>query len=126
MSPGPAAATPGTGPTVGQESAPGGGLDARYEHLRHAALHARGEAFPLGLGMLTRGGVTAWHRALSTLTPTNQHTPGAGMGTAAPVRRPAADHPSELADLPAPISAALINALAGLTLTGATSTGPAP
>jgi len=28
-------------------------LDARYEQLRHAALHARGTAFPLGLGVLT-------------------------------------------------------------------------
>jgi len=34
-------------------------LDARYEQLRHAALHARATAFPLGLGVLTSKGVTA-------------------------------------------------------------------
>ena len=49
-------------------SAPGGGLDARYEQLRHAALHARAEAFPLGLGVLTGKGVTAWRHALAGLT----------------------------------------------------------
>jgi hypothetical protein len=38
-------------------------LDARYEQLRHAALHARATAFPLGLGVLTSKGVTAWRRA---------------------------------------------------------------
>src|SRR6266851_5147629 len=52
-SPGLAAAEPGTCPDAGQDSAPGSGLDARYEQLRHAALHARAEAFPLGLGVLT-------------------------------------------------------------------------
>jgi len=41
----------------------------RYEHLRHAALHARAEAFPLGLAVLTRRGLTAWTRALAELTP---------------------------------------------------------
>ena len=51
-SPGHAAAEPGTRPDAGQDHVPGGGLDARYEHLRHAALHARAEAFPLGLGVL--------------------------------------------------------------------------
>jgi hypothetical protein len=44
--------------------------DARYEHLRHAALHARAEAFPLGLAVLTRQGLTAWTRAVAELTPT--------------------------------------------------------
>ena len=39
---------------------PGGGLDARYEQRRHAALHGRVSAFPLGLGVLTSKGVTAW------------------------------------------------------------------
>ena len=43
-------------------------LDTRYEQLRHAALHARAEAFPLGLGVLTRSGVTAWQHALAGLT----------------------------------------------------------
>src|SRR5260370_304036 len=45
-SPGHAAAEPGTRPDAGQDHVPGGGLDARYEQLRHAALHARAEAFP--------------------------------------------------------------------------------
>ena len=67
-SPGHAAAEPGTSLDAGQDSAPGGGLDARYEQLRHAALHTRAEAFPLGLGVLARGGVTAWRRALASLT----------------------------------------------------------
>jgi hypothetical protein len=40
-SPGHAAAEPGARPDAGQVTAPGEGLDARYEHLRHAALHAR-------------------------------------------------------------------------------------
>ena len=44
-------------------------LDARYEQLRHAALHARATAFPLGLGVLTGKGVTAWRRVLSCLAP---------------------------------------------------------
>ncbi|MEV1167886.1 hypothetical protein [Nonomuraea sp. NPDC049784] len=47
------AAPPGTGPDTGQGHAPSNGrttrrgdlLDARYEHLRHAALHARANAF---------------------------------------------------------------------------------
>ena len=76
-SPGHAAAEPGTRLDAGQDSAPGGGLDARYEQLRHAALHARAEAFPLGLGVLARGGVTAWRHALAGLAP-------AGGGTAGP------------------------------------------
>jgi hypothetical protein len=70
-SPGPAAAEPGPsspGPDAGQAHAPGGALDARYEQLRHAALHARATAFPLGLGVLTGKGVTAWRRALANLT----------------------------------------------------------
>ena len=40
-SPGRAAAEPDAHPDAGQVTAPGGGLDARYEELRHAALHAR-------------------------------------------------------------------------------------
>ena len=42
-------------------------LDARYEQLRHAALHARAEAFPLGLGVLAGKGVTAWRHALAAV-----------------------------------------------------------
>ena len=68
-SPGHAAAEPGARLDAGQATAPGGGLDARYEQLRHAALHTRGEAFPLGLGVLARGGVIAWQRALASLAP---------------------------------------------------------
>ena len=64
-------------------TAPGGGLDARYEQLRHAALHTRAEAFPLGLGVLAGKGVTAWQHALASLAP-------AGPRTAAPAARPPA------------------------------------
>jgi hypothetical protein len=95
-SPGPADAPPGAGQALP------GGPDARYEHLRHAALHARAEAFPLGLAVLTRRGLTAWTRALAELTPT----------PTAPARRPA--------DPPTPSCAALtrelVNILAALTL----------
>src|SRR6266436_70614 len=76
-----------------------GGLDARYEQLRHAALHARAEAFPLGLGVLTRRGVTAWRQALASLAPAGRHAPG--TSTAAPARQPGM-HPAQAADLPAP------------------------
>jgi hypothetical protein len=55
-SPGHAAAEPGARPDAGQATAPGGGLDARCEELRHAALHARAQAFPLGLGVLAGKG----------------------------------------------------------------------
>ena len=47
--------------------APGGGLDTRYEQLHHAALHARAQAFPLGLRVLTRRGVTTWRHARAHL-----------------------------------------------------------
>ena len=117
-SPGHAAAEPGARPDAGQDTAPGGGLDARYEQLRHAALHARAEAFPLGLGVLTRGGVTAWRRALAGLAP-------AGPGTAAPAARPPGTHPAHAAGLPAPVAAELISALAAVALAG-TVTGPPP
>ena len=40
----------------------------RDEQLRHAALHARAQAFPLGFGVLAGKGVTAWQRALASLT----------------------------------------------------------
>jgi hypothetical protein len=116
-SPGHAAAEPGTSLDAGQDSAPGGGLDARYEQLRHAALHARAEAFPLGLGVLTRGGVTAWRQALADLAP-------AGQGTAPPACEPPGTHPAPPA-LPAPVAAELINALAAVALAG-TITGPPP
>ena len=107
-SPGPAAAEPGERPDAGQAAAPGGGLDARYEQLRHAALHARGEAFPLGLGVLTRGGVTAWRHALAELAP------AAGPGAAAP-----GPHPARAAGLPVPVTAELVSALAAVALAAA-------
>ena len=86
-SPGHAAAEPGTSLDAGQDSAPGSGLDARYEQLRHAALHARAEAFPLGLGVLAHGGVTAWRHALADLAPAGQ------QGTAAPACQPSGPPP---------------------------------
>ncbi|HEX5877336.1 MAG TPA: hypothetical protein VF468_03280, partial [Actinomycetota bacterium] len=85
---------------------PGGGLDARYEDLRHAALHARAEAFPLGLAVLTRQGVTAWRRALARLAPD-------------PLSRPApAPPPASAGTVPAPIAAELVDALAAVALAG--------
>ena len=56
-------------PDAGQDAAPAG-LDARYEHLRHAVLHDRARAFPLGLGLLIANGVTAWQRLATHLTGT--------------------------------------------------------
>ena len=117
-SPGHAAAEPGARLDAGQDSAPGGGLDARYEQLRHAALHARAEAFPLGLGVLTRGGVTAWRHALAGLTSARQ------QDRAAPAFPPPGTHPAPPA-LPAPLAAELISALAAVALAG-TITGPPP
>jgi hypothetical protein len=78
-------------------------LDARYEQLRHAALHARAAAFPLGLGVLAGKGVTAWRRALADLT----CAPAATARTMAPAARP---------PLPGPAAAELIHALAGLAV----------
>ena len=115
-SPGRAAAEPGARPDAGQVTAPRGGLDARYEQLRHAALHARAEAFPLGLGVLTRSGVTAWRHALAGLAP-------AGPGAAAPAARPPGTHSAQAAGLPAPVAAGLISVLAAVALAGA---GPSP
>ena len=114
-SPGHAAAEPGTSLDAGQDSAPGGGLDARYEQLRHAALHTRAEAFPLGLGVLARGGVTAWQRALASLAIPQP-------GTACAARPPSRPRPGRL---PVPVAAELISALAAVALAG-TATGPLP
>ena len=108
-SPGHAAAEPGARLDAGQARAPGGGLDARYEQLRHAALHARAEAFPLGLGVLARGGVTAWRRTLASLVP-------------APALRPAPGGPQ--APLPAGLAGELISALAAVTLAAAGGAPP--
>jgi hypothetical protein len=114
-SPGRAAAEPGDRPDAGQDSAPGGGLDARYEELRHAALHARAQAFPLGFGVLTGKGVTAWRRALASLA----------VPPPAPSRRPPGAAPAQAPALPAPVAAELINALAAVALAGFV-TGPPP
>lgn len=85
-------------------------LDARYEQLRHAALHARGTAFPLGLGVLAARGVTAWRHALAALAPVT-------AARTAPAARPA--------QIPGPLAAELISALAAVALAG-TITGPPP
>jgi hypothetical protein len=82
-------------------------LDARYEQLRHAALHARAGAFPLGLGVLASKGVTAWRHSLAGLAP-------AGPGAAAP-----GPHPARAAGLPVPVAAELISALAAVALAAA-------
>ena len=109
-SPGHAAAEPGACPDAGQVTAPAGGLDARYEQLRHAALHARAEAFPLGLGVLTGKGVTAWRRALASVAP--------AAAAARPATLPAASPRAAMPAPPARLAAELIHALAGLALTG--------
>ncbi len=119
-SPGRAAAEPGACPDAGQDRVPGGGLDARYEQLRHAALHTRAEAFPLGLGVLARGGVTAWRHALASLTPTPATSGGA------PARQPPGTRPAQAADLPAPVATELIHVLAAVALARAVPGGPAP
>ena len=105
-SPGHAAAEPGAARMPARTRAPGGGLDARYEQLRHAALHARAEAFPLGLGVLTGKGVTAWRRALASL---------AAPATA---RREAARRRPGRAARSRPLAAELISVLAAVALTG--------
>ena len=114
-SPGHAAAEPGACLDAGQASAPGGVLDARYEQLRHAALHARGEAFPLGFGVLTSKGVTAWQRTLASLA----------VPQPAPAGRLPGPAPAQPARLPAPVAAELISALAAVALAGAAA-GPSP
>jgi hypothetical protein len=87
-----------------REPASGAVLDDGYEQLREAALHARAEAFPLGLGVLTARGVTAWRRAVTSLTP----------GTPAP--RVAG---APRLTLPGQLAAELVNALAAVALAGA-------
>ncbi|MEV6335197.1 hypothetical protein AB0M12_10825 [Nocardia vinacea] len=80
-----------------------GGLDARYEQLRHAALHARAEAFPLGFAVLARRGVLAWRATVTRVVRAIPTGP----------RRVVLD---AVASLPAAVTAELVDALAGLTL----------
>ncbi|MFI6368350.1 hypothetical protein ACIBG0_37145 [Nocardia sp. NPDC050630] len=82
------------------------GLDARYEQLRHAALHARAQAFPLGFAVLTRRGVIAWRCAL------------ARIAVVAPAAPPRAAAGVAVASLSSAITAELVDALAGLALIG--------
>jgi hypothetical protein len=100
---------------AGQDRAavPRGGLDARYEQLRHAALHARAEAFPLGFAMLTRQGVTAWRRALTDLGPTPSARPIPAASTSAARASAATVSPQ--------IAAELVNALAAVVLAPASA-----
>jgi hypothetical protein len=104
-SPGHAAAEPGACLDAGQATAHGGGLDARYEQLRHAALHARGEAFPLGLGVLAGKGVTTWQRTLASLAPAAR--PPAPGGPAGP------PHPGLAAELISVLAAVALAAAGG-------------
>ena len=93
---------------AGQDVAAPAGLDARYEHLRHAALHERAHAFPLGLGLLIAKGVTAWRRALTLLT---APTPSPAPDTTSPQARPGPPDP-----IPSPMATQLVHALAGLAV----------
>ena len=96
-------------PEAGQDAASPAGLDARYEQLRHAVLHERAHAFPLGLGVLIAKGVTAWRRALTHLT----------VPTPSPASDPTS-HQARPGPAPDPIPAAtatqLVHALAGLAV----------
>jgi hypothetical protein len=71
-------------------------------------LHARGEAFPLGLGVLAGKGVTAWQRTLASLAPAAR--PPAPGGPAGP------PHPC--------LAAELISALAAVALAAAGGAPP--
>jgi hypothetical protein len=125
--PGPAAAYPpeiattGSGAEAGQESAATAGLDARYEQLRHAVLHDRARAFPLGLGVLIARGVTAWRRLLAGITATP--TPACATTTAAtgtlpaPQGRPQPAPTSSPPPVPAVLTSQLVHVLADLAVT---------
>jgi len=86
-------------------------LDARYERLRHAALDARATAFPLGLGVLTGKGVTAWRRVLSCLAPPAAPDTPETAGGAGTARAPRAAVP-----LPGPVAAELVHVLAAVAV----------
>ncbi len=63
-------------------------------------------AFPLGLGVLTGKGVTAWRRALA-------HLPCATTSSTTRTSSPAARPPGPL---PGPVATELVHALAGLAV----------
>ncbi len=65
--------------------------------------------------MLTRRGLTAWHRTLTEFTPTS----------ARPVPVDAAA-PAAVITVPAPIAAELVDALAAVTLAGTRPRGQIP
>jgi hypothetical protein len=71
-------------------------------------MHARGEAFPLGLGVLAGKGVTAWQRTLASLAPAARPAPACPPSPA-----------SKTFPLPAGVAAELVSALAAVTLAGA-------
>jgi len=107
---------------AGQDTATPAGLDARYEQLRHAVLHERAHAFPLGLGVLTARGVTAWARLLTRVVtpngPTTADRPDSAQRPTpsepdVPVPGPPAPGPDRL---PPPVAAQLVHALAGLAV----------
>lgn len=110
-----AAAPPGTGPDAGQGHAPGNGrttrrgdlTDARYEHLRHAALHARANAFPLGLAVLIGKGVAAWLTVLAEVLGPPRRTHATVPVSGSLDRSPA---------LPADLTSELVSILAAMTL----------
>ncbi|WP_067480927.1 hypothetical protein [Nocardia amamiensis] len=82
-----------------------GGLDEHYEQLRHAALTARADALRLGFAVLSRRGVLAWRAAV------------ARIAVAGPTPRRSASAAHALS-LPTALTAELVDALAGLALTG--------
>ena len=105
-------------PEAGQVTAPAG-LDAGYEQLRHAVLHQRAQAFPLGLGVLIAKGVTGWHRLLTPLTGTpHAGTPptrsDAGPPGPGPAPTPPPDPPTD--PLPPQVTAQLVHALAAVAV----------
>jgi hypothetical protein len=98
-------------PATPTPDATGRGLDLYYEQLRHAALHHRAQAFPLGLGVLAGNGVIAWHRVVADLAPTTSQTPNPGGVTAA------APAGAGQQALPVEVTAELVNILAAIALT---------
>ena len=106
----PRSATP-TRDTPGADPATGRGLNAHYEQLRHAALHHRAQAFPLGLGVLRGNGVIAWHRVVADRAPPpSHHAPTPASSTAA-----TAAGAGQRA-LPVDLTGELINILAAMAL----------